>query len=621
MALAGITVVLLVRVILGPPSPDGLVVMDDLGAHELHEESFSLATRTRLSIHAVGAYDHRAGETRQLAAYAWILDRASREPVWKMDPGTNTVAGRGLLAQSDDSLVLPAGEYGVYFASYGGFLSGSSLGQPSNTLFDRLLTRQRWQDDARRWQVVIDATDDAGKGATADHPADDPAFSSDNLLWAATAVGNAETRYTLFRLKEAVSMGIRATGEITSEANDTGWIEDVGTGLKVWQMSADGTRPAGGAPENRTVTEAIVLPAGIYRAVYHTDQTHAYAEWLANPPFDPESWGMSLSITHPEQRAALQTIDPWTDSVPLVAMDRVGNDAFKVSYFTVDAPSVFMVYGMGELTEHDRFDYGWIERVPANRMGALTNRDVSPDPSQSLWEMTYDVSQHAGGSDDNREQFDVLRLAPGGYALYYVSDYAHAHGDWRRDRARHSDRWGISLFGFHADTPPPFTPQGTFDLNPDAEVAVEVTPEPALPPMPPMPAIAAFQPLPGNVLISLSSVGSNETREMAFELSGKTVLHIRAMGEISLSGGLYDYGQILREEDQTVVWSMSRDNTTHAGGGNANRMFEGGIVLEAGRYLARYETDGTHAFGDFDNDPPTHPEAWGLVISRIHETP
>jgi hypothetical protein len=93
------------------------------------------------------------------------------------------------------------------------------------------------------------------------------------------------------------------------------------------------------------------------------------------------------------------------------------------------------------------------------------------------------------------------------------------------------------------------------------------------------------------------------------------------MGEISLSGGLYDYGQILREGDRTVVWSMSRDNTSHAGGGNANRMFEGEIVLEAGRYIARYESDGTHAYGDFDNDPPTHPEAWGLSISRVPKTP
>lgn len=624
MALAAITVVLLVRVISGPPSPDGLVVMDDLDAHELHEEAFSLVAPTRLAIHAVGAYDHRAGEAKQLAAQAWILDRESRQPVWRMDPSSNTVAGRGLLAQSDDSLVLPAGEYEVYFASYGGFLSGSSLGQQANTLFDRLLTRQRWQDDSRRWQVVIGAVDDGGKGAKAMDREARPTITSDELLWEAKAVGNAETRYTLFRLNEAVSLNVRATGEITSEVNDTGWIEDVSAGQKVWQMTADRTRHAGGAPENRTISESVDLPAGIYRAVYRTDQTHAYADWLANPPFDPRSWGMSLTLAHPAQRAAIKTIDPWTDGVPLVAMDRVGNDAFKVTYFTVDAPTVFMVYSMGELTEHDRFDYGWVERVPANRMGSPGGRDASPDPSNTLWEITYAASQHAGGSDDNREQFDVVRLEPGGYALYYVSDYAHAHGDWRRDRARNAERWGITLLGFRSDAPQPFAIQSMFDLNPDAEMAEEDWPEPELPAEPappPMPAIAALPQVPGDMLVSLTSIGSNESREVAFELSGKTVLHVRAMGEISLSGGLYDYGQILREDDRTVVWSMSRDNTSHAGGGNANRMFEGEIVLEAGRYLARYETDGTHAFGDFDNDPPSHPEAWGLVISRVQVTP
>ncbi|MEZ4699621.1 MAG: hypothetical protein R2834_04770 [Rhodothermales bacterium] len=626
LALAGITVLLLVRVVSGPPSPDGLVVMDRLEPNEIQERAFVLETPTKLHIHAVGAFDHRAGDTPQLAAQAWILDHTTREPVWHMDPDRNTTLGRGLLAESEDSLMLPTGAYEVYFAAYGGLLSGASVSSTPSTLFGRLINaRQRWQDDARRWQVVVTGVGPKENTANEVDLDDLPPRTRDDVIWSATSVGNGEFRSHTFRIEEPATVRIHATGEITSEPNDAGSIENLGTGEMIWTMALDRTRPAGGAPENREAVETLALQPGVYRASFRTDRTHAYDAWLANPPYDPTSWGMTLSAARPADKLAFRAIDPWQDGIPLASIDRVGNDVFRSVLFTVEEPSVFFVYGMGEMTPEGRYDFGWIERVsPTEVVTRREERDDAPDPSTAVWEMDYAASANAGGSDDNREQFDVIRLDPGLYAMVYRSDYAHAYGDWRRERPAHAERWGISLFGLRSGPPASFTMRGLIDYAEEAGPVTSVSPlppPPAIAPVPPVPAIAAMPAMPGSIIVTMAPLGSNEKRAETFELSEKTVLHIRAMGEISLSGGLYDYGRIVTERGGDVVWTMNRDNTVPAGGGNANRLFDGDIILEAGRYIAQFETDGTHAFGDFDKDPPASPEAWGMVISRLNETP
>ena len=56
--------------------------------------------------------------------------------------------------------------------------------------------------------------------------------------------------------------------------------------------------------------------------------------------------------------------------------------------------------------------------------------------------------------------------------------------------------------------------------------------------------------------------------------------------------------------------------TEHAGGASKNRRFDGTIRLSAGEYVLRYETDGSHAFGDWNADPPDDPEMWGITVSQ-----
>jgi hypothetical protein len=77
-----------------------------------------------------------------------------------------------------------------------------------------------------------------------------------------------------------------------------------------------------------------------------------------------------------------------------------------------------------------------------------------------------------------------------------------------------------------------------------------------------------------------------------------------------------DYGWIEEAKTGRRVWEMTYRSTEHAGGASKNRRFDGTIRLSAGEYVLRYETDGSHAFGDWNADPPDDPEMWGVTVSQ-----
>ena len=63
---------------------------------------------------------------------------------------------------------------------------------------------------------------------------------------------------------------------------------------RVWEMSWDNTRHAGGADKNRVADDEIVLEAGAYRVIYVTDDSHAFGNWNSRPPRDPIHWGLTV---------------------------------------------------------------------------------------------------------------------------------------------------------------------------------------------------------------------------------------------------------------------------------------------------------------------------------------
>ena len=56
------------------------------------------------------------------------------------------------------------------------------------------------------------------------------------------------------------------------------------------------TDGAGGASKNRLYQGTLELDAGSYVLHYRTDDSHAYRDWNATPPDDPEAWGVQVAL-------------------------------------------------------------------------------------------------------------------------------------------------------------------------------------------------------------------------------------------------------------------------------------------------------------------------------------
>ncbi len=93
------------------------------------------------------------------------------------------------------------------------------------------------------------------------------------------------------------------------------------------------------------------------------------------------------------------------------------------------------------------------------------------------------------------------------------------------------------------------------------------------------------------------------------------VVRIYALGEAD-DDEMADYGWIEDAKSRRKVWEMTYRVTEPAGGAQKNRRFDGTIPLPAGDYVLHYVTDGSHAFGDWNANPPDDPMSWGITISR-----
>lgn len=89
-----------------------------------------------------------------------------------------------------------------------------------------------------------------------------------------------------------------------------------------------------------------------------------------------------------------------------------------------------MVYAQGEADGDRLVDHGWIQDASGAR----------------LWEMTPANSVHGGGDPRNRKSVATLWLEPGTYELHYVTDEAHAWGDWVGAPPEREGFYGIVVF-------------------------------------------------------------------------------------------------------------------------------------------------------------------------------
>lgn len=543
---------------------DLLTEIHNVGPYEVKCDGFMLESNQDVSIHAVATGDRYRG----IGASAWILNKTSREVAWKLRNASRHSRSRGL-AEYDDVVQLPKGEYEVYYAAYPEPSNGiESFGEFMDFLAGKIFDGSHRSRDYRDLSLTI-----RGRGQHVGREGVDQ-WQQDlkkSAVLSLSALWDKDYVHQGFILEKPTDVTIYAIGEARDEIlYDYGWIVSAKTGKRVWEMSESNMQHAGGAEKNMFVRETISLPAGQYAAFFVTDGSHSYRDWNAPPPFDPSFWGITVWVKDEAMRKYTKTYDykAAEEKNIIVDLTRLRDNESREKGFTLKSAMDVRIYALGEGRDGDMFDYGWI---------------VDASTRKKIWTMRYDETTHAGGDRKNRMVDEVIRLEKGSYIIHFVTDGSHSYCDWNSAQPFEPERWGITISA-SGDR-----------FDPKEVAAYEDREDPS-------------------VLASILRVGNDERRRKEFSLSQKSEVWIYALGE-GRDGEMYDYAWIEDANTGKVVWEMRYRMTDHAGGAEKNRLFDGAITLSAGKYIVFYQTDDTHAYNDWNDDAPDDPSSWGVTVS------
>ncbi|MGE5802046.1 MAG: hypothetical protein ACM358_07295 [Gemmatimonadota bacterium] len=364
------------------------------------------------------------------------------------------------------------------------------------------------------------------------------------------------------------------------------WILDARTREVVWDLrSVDTRRDANGL---RRFSGTVRLPAGTYEAHYASYPASSIAfngeinyslEDIVRLGRRAKSGGpyvekglvkeFAFRITGDGRRASSAELEAARSAFTGSAIARLvphPNESARKG-FEITRRTDVEVYSIGELSIDKEYDYGWI---------------MNADTHQRVWVMSFADTDPAGGSAKNRVAHETIRLKPGRYVAYFVSDESHNPDDWSRVPPTDPEFWGLTLRV----------------TNPAARAAVKPF---------------DYQPVPeGQTIVSMIGVGDDETRSEGFVLKRPLNVRIYAIGEGT--SDLVDYAWIFDAEHHKRVWTMSLDNTVHAGGGEKNRLFDDTIHLAPGSYIVYYRSDGSHSASDWNTAPPAEAKYYGVSV-------
>ena len=562
------------------------VDIHDLTPQEHRAAVFVLAAPQELRITAVGAEPRpqrlrqgRDAETWQddeqtmWPAAAWILDARTRAVVWDLRAAETERSANGLRRFSG-TVRLPAGVYEAHYASYpAAFVSYNEFNL--RTLMRRGARYGGSYVDDGLYKEFALTIDGSGRLATADEITAARAAFTASAIATVVPERNSAARQG-FELTRPTEVEVYAIGELTRDgAFDYGWILNADTHERVWKMEYANSEPAGGAERNRMVREKLRLKPGRYAAYFVNDDSHSPppGDWNRVPATDPEFWGLTLRVADAAVRASVRPFnyEPVPAGQTLVSLTGIGDRATRSSGFTLRRAMDVRVYAIGEGTDDGMVDYAWI--VDATR-------------HRRVWTMRYEDTERAGGAEKNRVFDGAVHLEPGSYLVHYTSDGSHSYNNWNSSPPAEDRYWGVSVF------------PASGRLNP-ADVG-------------PFERASG-----GTVVAQLVRMSNEESARSTFRLTRETKLRVYALGEAS-GDDMVDYGSI-EDENGRVVWRMTSDESEPAGGARKNRVFEGVITLPAGAYVLRYASDGSHAYGDWNDDPPDDPESWGITVFRMGE--
>ena len=596
-----------------------VAAIDHIATQGLRRELFVLDSPTEVRIRAEGLADRQG---TNFLAYGWILDLTSRRPGWVMDASSGAWDSKTQNWKVDERVTLAAGTYALYYASYGGSFPldheirvlGLILGRIESSVGPSVKWNQHGDDS--RWGIRVDGLSAGIRPAKV--PAEVPSLDPGALIRHFDLPNNAIERERI-DLSRPVDFRVRFTGEYDRGVRafaDGAWITDLSTYEKVWTPTFDETEPAGGDAKNRMFLGTIRLGAGSYKFTVTTDGSHAVGSWNAPPPYDPEAWGISLTPVRESDRAFVRVTGAAGLPEPVLSIREVGDNELRREPFVVLRPVRLFVTALGERSgKGEMADFAWIERT---------------DDLQPVWEMRDEDTEPAGGSAKNRVVESVIELPPGAYALCYATDDSHSYPNWNSEAPRNPEAWGVSLAPIGpAD---PNSPRLTASLEePEVPQVPRVPSRPGRPPKPLPPPAPASLPLsaaaiaglirpgvPPNppVVIGLTCVGNDAHLSRRFRVRATTKFHLVALGE-GTEDPLSDHGWIEDVRSGKVIWKMRYLDTQHAGGERKNRIERAEITLPPGEYRLCYETDDSHAFGDWNGALPSQPDLWGLSLIEV----
>jgi hypothetical protein len=581
--LLGIIATILFSFVFSEAQEASVVSWNDFGPDELRSQLIEVTRPTLVTVQGAGIkveWSESRDEGRytrdNTLAYGWILDLETRQPVWSMAREMNPSRLRSnAIMRVERKVSLPAGKYAVYY--FCGIGKGESwhfdfdgddegfLGGLKRIFNDKNNSYRISEKDRRKLYFTVTAERGSYRALAADP------FESRAVL-SITTPRNSSFKSHVFRLSEPAILTVYAIGEYDQSARqmaDGGYIQDLRSRKKVWELDYRGSEHAGGAEKNRKFFGKVSLPAGEYQLVYATDDSHTFGRWNAAPPYDPEFWGVTV-LTDGDARKKILPVEPSKEPV-VVQFLRVGDNELLSSGFSLDRAMDLRVYCIGEYSDgdHSFADYGLIENASSGKRA---------------WDMTYGSTEPAGGAEKNRMFDGIVHFPPGDYVVRYVTDGSHSYNHWNSTAPYDQEHWGIVVAGI----------PGSFDSK-------------------------AVRPFSGearskNVLVKMVGLRDDDEQEQRFRLTKTTSLRIYAIGE----GGrdeMYDYGWIENNESGRTVWEMTWRNTLPAGGASKNRMFDDVVILPPGSYTVRYKTDGSHSTGDWNAAPPRDPFNWGITIS------
>jgi len=254
----------------------------------------------------------------------------------------------------------------------------------------------------------------------------------DGVFLSLTRVSDDEIASQGFTLSKPMDVRVYAVGEGSgNQMHDFGWIIDASTHQPVWQMEYRDTESAGGATKNRMVNEVISLDPGNYTVYFLTDGSHSWDDWNASPPRYENAWGITLlPVDGVVDLELIGEYDVASDPAILAQLIAIRDDDSRGAPFSLEDETEVRIYALGEGESGDMYDFAWIEDA---------------ETGQDLWEMTYGVTEHAGGAPKNRAFDGTIMLPAGEYLLRYEADDSHSLEGWNMAPPHDPFAYGVTL--------------------------------------------------------------------------------------------------------------------------------------------------------------------------------